>query len=62
MMNQKIIVRFAKIRYKDGESRIEIDPNDPEDVIAKVKELVGNPLLSVVVVPKRVTDRMKTAL
>lgn len=62
MKNHKIVVRFQRYRYSDGEAYIEIDPNDPEDVIAKVKELVGNPLLYVAVVPKDKCDRVKTAL
>lgn len=61
MKNHKIIVRFQRYRY-DGECHVEIDPDDPEDVIAKVKELVGNPLLYVAVVPKDKADRMRTPL
>jgi hypothetical protein len=45
----KIIVKFQHYR-NDGSNQLEINPNDPSDVCAKVQELVGIPLLSVRVI------------
>jgi hypothetical protein len=57
--NHRILVKFQHYR-SDGESQIEINPNDPDDVCRKVQELVMSPpMLSVHVVKVKETHHIR---